>query len=126
MTPRTRFSRESRELGNNSSSFKINCFEVGTDPSENHVTRGAMRATHLTLVKLKRKQKEKKGRKERKRREGEERRERGKMGLSSLYDLWRSNSCLSTGKGLKSEYTMRAMCGYWKLQVSPRFRAESS
>ena len=87
MTPKTRFLRESRELGNNSSSFKINCFEVGTYPSENHVTRGAMRATHLTLVKLKRKQKEKKGRKERKRREGEERRERGKWAylLSTIY-----------------------------------------
>ena len=46
------------------------------------MTRGAMKATHLTLVKLKRKQKEKKGKKERKteRRRGEERREKGKRG----------------------------------------------
>ena len=28
------------------------------------------------------------------------------------------------GQGLKSEYSTRAMCGYQKLQVSPRFRAE--
>ena len=31
--------------------MKINCFEVGTDPSEDRMTHDAMRATHLTLVK---------------------------------------------------------------------------
>ena len=46
------------------------------DPSEDCVTRGAMRATHLTLVKLKIKEKEKIEKTER--RKGEERRERGK------------------------------------------------
>ena len=33
---------------------------------------------------------------------------------------------LSTGQGLKSEYSTRAMRGYQKLQVSPRFRAKGS
>ena len=61
------------------------------------MTRSAMRATHLTLVKLNRKQKEKKGKKERKteRRRGEER--EGKGALPSLYDLRRSDSRLLMG-----------------------------
>ena len=62
--------------------MKINCFGVGTDPSKDHVTRGAMRATYLTSVMLKRKKEEKKEKKERK---TEERRERErKEALPSL------------------------------------------
>ena len=30
------------------------------------------------------------------------------------------------GQGLKSEYSVRATCGYQKLQVSSRFHAEGS
>ena len=52
--------------------MKINCFEIETDLNNDRVTRGAMSATHLTLVKLKRKQKEKKREKKREKgREGE-------------------------------------------------------
>ena len=59
--------------------MKINYFGVGTDLSDDRVTRGTMRDTHLTLVKLKRKEKRKK---REKRRDGEERRERGKRGAT--------------------------------------------
>ena len=72
------------------------------DPSEDRMTCGPMRDTHLTLVKLKTKQKEKKGKKE-KNGEKERRGEReGKGALPSLYDLWRSGSRLQIGQGLKS------------------------
>ena len=67
---------------------KINYLEIGTDPSEDRMTCGTMRDTHLTLVKLKRKQKEKKGKKERKteRKRGEEReREKGLYLPSMIY-----------------------------------------
>ena len=106
--------------------MKINCFGVGTDPSEDSMTHGAMRATHLTLVKLKRKQKEKKWKKRRKTEimRGEER--EGKGALRSLYDLRRPGSRLPTGQGLKSDYTERATCGYRKLHVSSRFRSGGS
>ena len=55
--------------------------------------------------------------------------ERGREGVereapTSLYDLRRSGGCLPKGQGLKSEYSVRAMRGYQKLQVLPRFRAE--
>ena len=45
---------------------------------------------------------------------------------TSLYNLWRSGGRLLTGQGLKSEYSVRATCGYQKLQVSQRFCAEGS
>ena len=41
--------------------MKINCFGVGTDPSKDHVTHSALRATHLTFKLVKRKTKRKKG-----------------------------------------------------------------
>ena len=67
----------------------INCFGVETDPSEDRMTRGTMRATHLTLVKLKRKQREKKGKKERKNGDKEKRGERERENefylLSTIY-----------------------------------------
>ena len=86
------------------------------------MTRGTMRATHLALVKLKRKQREKKGKKERKNGDKEKRGEReGKGVLPSLYDLRRSGSRFPVDQELKLEYKARAMCGYQKLQVLPRF-----
>ena len=45
---------------------------------------------------------------------------------NSLYDLLRLGGCLSTGHGLKSEYSAKATRGYQQLQVSPRFRVEGS
>ena len=74
----------------------MNCFRVRTNPSEDHVTRGTIRAT---LIKLNVKEKERKERG--KRRETEEIEEKGERGREkkdpiSLYDLQRSGDCLLT------------------------------
>ena len=51
-----------------------------------------------------------------------ERRGREKRETSpSPYNLWRSIDRFPMGQGLKSEYSTRAMHGYRKLQVPPRF-----
>ena len=87
------------------------------------MTRGTMRAAHLTLVKLKRKQKEKKGKKRDKNGKKERRGKReGKGTLPYLYDLWRSGSWFLADQELKLEYEVRAKRRYQNLQVSPRFR----
>ena len=77
------------------------------------MTCGAMRATHLTLVKLKRKQKRKEREKREKNGEKEKRGEReGKWALPSFYDLRRSGSRFSVDQELNSEYVVRATRGY--------------
>ena len=58
------------------------------------------------------------------RRRGEER--GGKGALPSLYDLHRSGNRFPVDQEIKSEYSVRAMCGHRKLQVLPRFRAVGS
>ena len=47
-------------------------------------------------------------------------------GPTSLYDLRRSGGHLPMGQGLKSGYSARAMRGYQKIKVLPRFRNEGS
>ena len=68
--------------------MKINCFGVGTDPSNDRMTRGAMRVSHLTLVKLKRKEKGKKERKTEGRTREKREREKGLYLLFTIYGDW--------------------------------------
>ena len=87
------------------------------------MTRGTMRALHLTLVKLKIKEREKRKKNGEKEMRGER---EGKGVLPSLDDLRRSISRFQVDQELKSEYAARATRGYQKLQVSPRFRVGGS
>ena len=80
------------------------------------MTHDAMRATHLTLVKLKRKEKRKRKKNGEKERRGQR---EGKWAPPSLYDLWRSGS-----QGLKLEYMARATHVYRKLQFFRGFTWE--
>ena len=88
------------------------------------MTHGAMRATLLTLVKLKRKQKGKKGKRERERNGEKERRgeREGKWALPFLYDVHRSGGWISSGQELKLIYLARARCGHRNQGVSTQFR----